>query len=74
MKPLPILFGLDIALLVFAYLAGSLIGLALVMVLCFAVALGLIVFSNAPMEEIAPHHDMHATLGPFFSSFAQPDR
>jgi hypothetical protein len=75
MNPLLVLFGLDIALLGFAYWAGSLVGLGLVMVLCFAVALGLIVFSNAPIEELESSAEGRPpALDPFFSSFATLDR
>ena len=50
MNPLLFLFGLDIGLLALAYWAGSLLGLLLVMGLCFAIALGLILFSTAAPE------------------------
>ena len=77
MNPLLVLFGLDIGLLALAYWAGSLLGLMLVMGLCFAVALGLIVFSTAAPEadaELPFDDDAHAALGPYFSSFATLER
>ncbi|HUD35105.1 MAG TPA: hypothetical protein VMR43_19265 [Variovorax sp.] len=77
MNPLLVLFGLDIGLLALAYWAGSLLGLMLVMGLCFAVALGLIVFSTAapePETERPFDDDPHTALGPYFSSFATLER
>jgi hypothetical protein len=77
MNPLLVIFGLDIGLLALAYWAGSLLGLMLVMGLCFAVALGLIVFSTAAPEaetELPFDDDPHTALGPYFSSFATLER
>ena len=77
MNPLLVIFGLDIGLLALAYWAGSLLGLMLVMGLCFAVALGLIVFSTAAPEadaELPFDDDAHTALGPYFSSFATLER
>lgn len=72
MNPLLILFGLDIGLLALAYWAGSLLGLLLVMGLCFVIALGLILFSTASPEQEPEWQEggLHSALGPYFSSFA----
>ena len=76
MNPLLFLFGLDIGLLALAYWAGSLLGLLLVLGLCFAIALGLILFSTAaPEPEIEmPEGGLPSPLGPYFSSFATLER
>lgn len=77
MNPLFVIFGLDIGLLALAYWAGSLLGLMLVMGLCFAVALGLIMCSTAAPEtktELPFDDDAHTALGAYFSSFATLER
>ena len=79
MNPLLVIFGLDIGLLALAYRAGSLLGLMLVMGLCFAVALGLILMSTAAPEAetelpFVDDDDPHTALGPYFSSFATLER
>jgi hypothetical protein len=76
MNPLLILFGLDIGLLALAYWAGSLLGLLMVMGLCFVIALGLILFSTAPPEPEPEWNDggLHSAMGSYFSSFATLER
>jgi len=71
MKPLPVLFVLDIALLTLAYWYGSLLGLALVIALCFAVALGSVVFSNAMLPEQWSNEEMALFSDSFLSSFTR---